>query len=58
MQAIIHYFVKRFFINRLQIFFALPKFYAKHLGVEITGRYYTLYTVGVSNTVYLFTQGR
>jgi hypothetical protein len=45
MQATTQYFLKRFFINRLQIFFALPKFYAKHLGVKITCPYYILYPI-------------
>jgi hypothetical protein len=39
MQAATQYFVKRFFINMSWIFIVLPKFYAIHLGVKITGRY-------------------
>ncbi len=34
-------FCKTYFINRSQIFIALPKFYARHLGVKITGPYTT-----------------
>jgi hypothetical protein len=40
MQGTTHYFVKQFFKNRSKIFTALPKFYARHLGVKITSPYY------------------
>jgi hypothetical protein len=37
MQETTQYFVKQIFINRFQNFIALPKFYARHPGVKITG---------------------
>jgi hypothetical protein len=43
MQATTQYFVKRFFINRS--FTALPKFYARDLGVKITAPYCIVHTV-------------
>jgi hypothetical protein len=41
MQATTQFYVKRFFINKSLIFIALPKLYARHLGVKITGPYCT-----------------
>jgi hypothetical protein len=39
MEATTQYFGKRFFINRSLNFIALQNFYARHLGVKITGPY-------------------
>jgi hypothetical protein len=41
MQATTQYFVKRFFYKQVLDFFALPKFYSRHLGVKITHPYST-----------------
>jgi hypothetical protein len=37
MEATTQYFGRRFFINRSKNFIALLNFYARHLGVKITG---------------------
>jgi hypothetical protein len=41
MEATTQYFGKRFFINRSWNFIALLNFYARHLGIKITGPYCT-----------------
>jgi hypothetical protein len=41
MEATTQYFGQWFSINRSEVFMALPKFYATHLGVKITGPFWT-----------------
>jgi hypothetical protein len=41
MQETTQYFVLLFFINRSLVFILLPKFYCRHLGVTISGTYWT-----------------
>ncbi len=38
-------------LNRSEVFRALPKFYAAHLGVGITGPYCTMYILHVPNNI-------